>query len=74
MLPCNCDVGMCTHRPNCRQHRAYVTTGELTMADEARTKADRIERLRRRLAKVHSNPMDMVPIIKGILDLLADEL
>ncbi len=44
------------------------------MADEARSKADRIERLRRRLAKVHSNPMDMVPIIKGILDLLADEL
>jgi len=39
-----------------------------------RDKAARIARLKERLAKVYTNPMDMVPILKGILDLLADEL
>jgi hypothetical protein len=41
---------------------------------EQKTKEARIERLRRRLARVYGNPMDMVPILMGILDLLADEL
>lgn len=46
--------------------------------EQERTKRDRIERLRTRLAKVRTNPMGatdaMVDIIKGILDLLEDEL
>ena len=43
--------------------------------DTGRTKADRIERLRRRLGRDDvREPTVMVSIIKGILDLLADEL
>lgn len=38
-----------------------------------RTKAERIERLRERLARVTS-PMQLVGVLKGILDLLSDEL
>lgn len=39
-----------------------------------RTKADRIERLRKRLDDVNDDRNPLVPIIKGLLDLLADEL
>ncbi len=68
MLPCTCDVGMCTHRPNCRQHRSNYT-----MAQDPRTVPDRIARLRKRLDELRSTD-PLVPILKGILDLLADEL
>lgn len=46
--------------------------------EKQRRLRSRIERLRTRLAKVRTNPMGatdaMVDIIKGILDLLEDEL
>lgn len=44
--------------------------------DKQRTKRDRIERLRQRVRKMsQDNPSNpLVPILKGILDLLADEL
>lgn len=40
--------------------------------DQARTKADKIEQLRRRLAKVDytSVPHELIDVIKGLLDLL----
>lgn len=78
MLPCTCDVGMCTHRPNCRQHRAHVTTDkELNMArsdHSDRDKLERINRLRERIAAGPQTRQAVLGIIKGILDLLADEL
>ena len=115
MLPCTCDVGMCTHRPNCRQQRPYTGRpidnqnprylkrwtdydarglltweghrrqqygpGELNMTrtssnnEPQRSKADRIARLRQRLGRDDiREPTAMASIIKGILDLLADEL
>jgi hypothetical protein len=40
---------------------------------EPKTKAERIERLRARLAKVYTSP-ELVAIFKGLLDLLDDEL
>lgn len=45
------------------------------MASEprVRTREAQIERLERRLARVYSNPMDMVPILRGILDVLKDD-
>lgn len=46
----------------------------ITQEQLPRSKRDRIERLRTRLAKVRTNPMDLVDIIKGVLDLLEDEL
>lgn len=45
--------------------------------DKQRGKRDRIERLRRRLEKVHlrsENEQQLCNVIKGILDLLDDEL
>jgi hypothetical protein len=59
---------MCTHRPNCRKYFK-----ERTMAQDPRTVPDRIARLRKRLDELHSTD-PLVPILKGILDLLADEL
>ena len=46
------------------------------MAQEPRTKRDRIERLRERLNQVAPphTAAQLVSVIKGILDLLADEL
>lgn len=46
------------------------------MAQEERTKAERVERLRRRLAEAYVPPgtAALVAVLKGILDLLADEL
>jgi hypothetical protein len=38
-----------------------------------RTKAERIRRLKERLSRI-DNPVDLVPLFKAILDLLADEL
>lgn len=40
----------------------------------SRSKADRIERLRKRLENMTGRPGELAAIIKGILDLLADEL
>lgn len=70
MLPCNCDVGMCTHRPNCRQQRNYA----MARSDHSdRDKMERIERLRQRLADAVTHQR-LVGVVKGLLDLLADEL
>jgi hypothetical protein len=46
------------------------------MSEQQRSKRDRIERLRRRLENVQWNNsrLDLVAVLKGILDLLADEL
>ncbi len=41
---------------------------------DERTVRDRIERLRRRLAKVEDQDDPLVPILKAVLDLLADTL
>ena len=89
MIPCNCDVGMCTHQSNCRKHSPHVTTfapdgfrrqqQEQAMArdnEPQRSKADRIERLRKRLDAVtaYGPAAQLRDVIKGLLDLLADEL
>lgn len=42
--------------------------------DKQRTKRDRIERLRKRLEAIKTSDPFLVNIIKGILDILADEL
>ena len=79
MLPCTCDVGECYHMSNCRHHRAYATPIDnqgTTMArdnEPQRSKADRIERLRKRLDG-HVELPQLRDVLKGILDLLADEL
>lgn len=39
-----------------------------------REKAERIDRLKKRLDAVNDGRNPLVPILKGILDLLADEL
>lgn len=39
-----------------------------------RSKRDRIERLRKRLERACEQPAGLVIVLKGILDLLADEL
>lgn len=47
------------------------------MTEQQRSKRDRIERLRERLRAVilrSENEQRMMDVIKGILDLLADEL
>lgn len=44
-----------------------------TSTERARTREARIERLRRRLGHASADP-ELVAILKGILDLLADEL
>lgn len=54
--------------------REIDLTRDAPKTHQDRDKRDRIERLRERLAKVRTNPMDLVNIIKGVLDLLADEL
>ncbi len=41
---------------------------------EPRDKKAKIARLRERLKMVYSNPMHLVPILQGLLDLLDDEL
>lgn len=39
-----------------------------------RSKRDRIDRLRTRLREANERPAELVIVIKGVLDLLADEL
>lgn len=65
--------GLLTWEGHCRQQYG---PGEPNMAQQPiqRTKADRIERLRKRLDDVNDDRNPLVPIIKGLLDLLADEL
>lgn len=80
-MTCNCDVGMCTHRPNCRQlvpleYTRAVYEGKAVARDPApkRPKSDRIARIRRRLDQVNDGRNPLVPVLKAILDLLEDEL
>lgn len=88
-VTCNCDVGMCTHRSDCRQHRAHINPdlvpleytravyeGKAVARDPVpiRSKSDQIARIRRRLDQVNDGRNPLVPILKAILDLLEDEL
>lgn len=43
-------------------------------AHQDRTKAERIARLRERLTRASERPAELVAVIKGMLDLLEDEL
>lgn len=65
--------GLLTYEGHCRQRRARMADNE---QQPPRSKRDRIERLRRRLEHAIANGADkkLSDIIKGILDLLDDEL
>lgn len=63
-MTCDCEIGMCTHRDGCRLERRE---------QPVRSRQARIERLRKRLAQDNQHDCLKV-VVKGILDLLADEL
>jgi hypothetical protein len=46
----------------------------IDLTPQQRTKSDRIERLRRRLERGPLDPQALAAVMKGILDLLEDEL
>lgn len=50
-----------------------MSNSQTEKSDEDEVVRERVHRLRTRLAKVR-NPMDLVHILKGVLDLLEDEL
>jgi hypothetical protein len=71
---CHCDIGMCTHRSDCRNGKPRMKTVDLTQ-DAPKTHQDRdIKDRVRRLQERMRGGEKLENVVKGILDLLADEL
>lgn len=70
-MTCNCDMGMCFHRSDCKKTRRSQPTDRDGNAVRHGTQ-DKLNRLRRRVDIVRDEGTKA--IIKGILDLLEDEL